>query len=348
MLSKDELLEIKNILQESENPLFFYDNDADGLCSFLLARRFLGRGEGIAIKSYPSLGKRYAEEAIRRGNDLVVVFDKPIENGEFLWDLTGAGIKILWIDHHEYSGEFKAESHQTLSYFNPLFSKNKSSEPVTYLIYKSVGRKEDSWIGIIGCIADHYLPDFKIDFEKIYPELWAKNVKEPFQAYYDCEIGKIAQAFNFGIKDSIRNVQKFQNFLINCLSPHDVLREQKGNESFIETYKSINKKYTTLIKSALENVSGKKIFFSYSGDLSISALISNELSYRYPEKLIAIAYNQGHMSNISLRGKGVKKILEKILPLMNGANGGGHPDAAGARVRNYELDIFKKNFLSET
>ena len=55
MLNKKELDEIKENLEMSQNPLFFFDNDVDGLCSFLILRRSIGRGRGVAIKSFPDL-----------------------------------------------------------------------------------------------------------------------------------------------------------------------------------------------------------------------------------------------------------------------------------------------------
>ena len=48
MLGKDKLEEIKEHLERARNPVFFYDNDADGLCSYVILRRALGRGYGVA------------------------------------------------------------------------------------------------------------------------------------------------------------------------------------------------------------------------------------------------------------------------------------------------------------
>ena len=49
MLTNKQIEEIKEHLEKAQNPLFFYDNDADGLCSFLLLRRYLGRGKGVGV-----------------------------------------------------------------------------------------------------------------------------------------------------------------------------------------------------------------------------------------------------------------------------------------------------------
>jgi len=49
MINKEEINEIKNQLESSQNPLFLFDNDADGLCSFLILKRCINRGHGVTI-----------------------------------------------------------------------------------------------------------------------------------------------------------------------------------------------------------------------------------------------------------------------------------------------------------
>ena len=39
--------EIRDLVQSSENPLFFFDDDEDGLCSFLLLWKHIKKGKGI-------------------------------------------------------------------------------------------------------------------------------------------------------------------------------------------------------------------------------------------------------------------------------------------------------------
>ena len=199
---------------------------------------------------------------------------------------------------------------------------------------------------MIGCIADHYLPEFASKFAEKYPEFWG-NVKEPFEAYYNTEIGKIAQAFNFGLKDSTTNIISLQNFLISCNSPAEVFQELTANHSFRKKYSEIKKKYYSLLEKAKNSISDNLIFFSYSGDLSISSDISNELSYLYPKKYIAVIYKKEGVSNLSLRGKNVKKILENVLSKLENASGGGHEDAVGARIKTSDIDKFKELLIGE-
>ena len=47
-LTEKQYEDIRRELDECKNPLFFFDDDDDGLTSFLILRRFLGRGRGVS------------------------------------------------------------------------------------------------------------------------------------------------------------------------------------------------------------------------------------------------------------------------------------------------------------
>lgn len=347
MLTSKQINELKEHLEKAQNPVFYYDNDCDGLCSFLILRRYLGRGKGVAVRSFPDLNAQYARKARELNADYVFVLDKPVIAKEFIEEIGKLQLPLVWIDHHDVEiTNFKEFSN--LFVYNPTKNagKDKSEEPVTYLCMELSGRKEDLWLGVIGCIADHYLPDFAYEFGERYGEFWGK-IKGPFDAYYKTEIGRVAQAFNFGLKDSTTNVINMQNFLTSCKGPDEVLMEVSGNYSFRKRFREIRKKYDELLEKAKNAIYDKALFFEYSGDLSISSDIANELSYFYSKKYIAVAYKKAGFANISLRGKNVKGILENILKNFENASGGGHEDAVGARVKTEDVNKFKEFFILE-
>ena len=233
--------------------------------------------------------------------------------------------------------------------YNPIDSKmGKSSEPVTYWSYKITKAKQDIWIAMMGCIADHFMPDFAEEFAERFPEYWSKKkVKEPFDAYYGTEIGFIARALSFGLKDSITHVVRLQNFLIDTKSPSEIMLEMEGNSAFGKKYKEIRKKYDFLLEKAKKTTDGKLIFFSYGGLLSISADISNELCHYNPKHIVVVAYSAGEITNLSMRGDNVRGLLEKVLPKLESASGGGHRDAVGVRMQTKDLENFKKELEKE-
>ncbi len=341
MLSKKQSKELREHLERAQNPFFLYDNDADGLCSFLLLRRWLGRGIGVAVRSYPELHAGYAQKAQAAGADAVFVLDKPVLSKAFVAAIAAAHLPLIWIDHHTVPGqEFE---YTNLHIYNPARAKrNKSGEPVTQLVYELIGTSKDNWIALMGCIADHYLPSWAEMFAKEYPEYWGAGIKQPFDAYYMTEIGRLAQALNFGLKNATSQVVALQNYLLTCTHPGAVLAEVPSTVFFRKHYQFLRKKYLSLLEKAEQQLKGNLLFFMYAGEISMSADLANELCYKHPGKVIAVAYQRGGIVTISLRGRQVKRILEKILPLFPGASGGGHDDAVGARIRAEDLRRFRE------
>ncbi|MBS3099136.1 hypothetical protein J4462_02905 [Candidatus Pacearchaeota archaeon] len=367
MLTEKQINEIREHLENAKNPLFYYDNDADGLCSYILLRKFIDRGKGVSVRSFPDLNGSYARKAQELNADCAFVLDKPVLSKEFAEEIDKLGLPLIWIDHHDVKREEYEKDMKNLFIYNPARNKGKdksgpenrkfsghetskkqeevSCEPVTYLSYKIANRKEDIWLAVVGCIFDHYLPDFIDEFKERYPEFWTKKkVNDPFIAYYETEIGKIAMALNFGLKDSTTNIVKLQNFLLQAKEPSEIFSETGANHAFRKRFEFIKKKYDYLIDKAKENVQDNFIFFEYGGELSMSSDIANGLFYRFPGRYVAVAYRKDAMSNLSLRGKNVKKILEEILKEINGS-GGGHEDAVGARIKTEDLGRFKDLFI---
>jgi len=342
VLTEKQIGEIREHLENAKNPLFYFDNDADGLCSYVLLRRYLDRGKGVAVRSFPDLDKGYARKVVELNSDYVFVLDKPVLSREFVDTISELGLPIVWIDHHDVEGEDYGDK---VIVYNPNRNEGaeKSGEPVTYWCYKITQKKEDVWIAVAGCIADHHLPDFACEFEERYGSFWGKNIKEPFDAYYGTEIGEIAQGINYGLKDSISNVVRMQNFLISAKSPADVFSESGGNYAFRKKVSEVKKKYDDLFKRAEACLKGRMIFFDYGGDLSISADLSNKLSHKYKGKYVIIAYRNGAVANLSIRGKGVKGILKGVMEKVDGT-GGGHEDAVGASIKVEDLERFKDLF----
>lgn len=339
MLTKKEIKEIKEHLEKAQNPVFFFDNDPDGLCSFLLLRRYIGRGKGVAIKSFPGMNAEYFRKVTELNADYIFILDKPIVLDEFFKEVKNFNIPTVWIDHHDVNAEVPDFVH----YYNPTLKKSNENEPVTYLCYNVSGKKEDLWIALIGCISDRFSPKFYSDFVKLYPDLSIKS-KDAFDIFYKSRIGDIAKIFSFALKDRISNVVKMIKFLMAVKSPYEILEENSKNREMHMRFRQIYRKYQKLIEKAksLAADDNKLLFFQYAGDMSISADLSNELTYLFPEKIIVVAYLTGVKANISVRGKKIKEIILNAIKGLE-ATGGGHENAVGAQVKIEDLEKFREN-----
>lgn len=340
MLTKTQLSNLRELLERAQNPIFLYDNDADGLCSYVLLRRLLGRGKGMAVRTHPEIDVGYLHKAQSLGADLVVVLDCPFLGDAFVEEIVKLALPLVWIDHHRVNSPHYTHPH--IHVFNPALSKRASAEPVTYWCYRLGEREEDIWIALMGCISDHYLPDFSLIFARAWPDFWKKGITKPFEAYYETELGRLARALGFGLKDSVSHVVYLQNFLIGCLSPQALLEELASSSSFAQKYEDIHQRYVALLAKAPSISNEHLVFYHYGGSLSISADLANELLHRFPSKYIMVVYTNAGICTMSLRGKEIKQILEQLLPSFVGASGGGHDDAVGARIRTEDLSRFKE------
>ena len=341
MLSQKQIEEIREHLENAKNPVFFFDNDPDGLCSFLLLQREIGKGRGVIIKSFPGLDKSYFRKVEEFGADYIFVLDKPIIDAGFIQLAEESNIPLVHIDHHNVPKT-------PIKYdYNTFYSSNKN-EPTSYLCYKIINKEKDQWLCAIGCITDSFLPDFMEDFKKENPDLIDYKYKDAFDILYNTRLGKITQIISFAMKDKISNVVSMIRFLIKAQSANDILEENAQTKIFLNRFKHINEKYQKLIKKSEESIQGGVLFFTYSGDLSISQYAANELLYKYPHKVIVVVYTRGDVSNISLRWENdIRTATINSVKDIEGASGGGHEHATGARVPADKLLFFKERLFGE-
>ena len=337
MLTKKQIKEIKEALDQSQNPLFYFHDDQDGLCSYILLRRFLGRGKGVPVKKIPMPGE-YFRRVTEFNPDMIFALDLPDISKEFFDEVEKLNIPIVWIDHHEM--EIKPK--RFLKYYNPFLNKKRKYEPVSLLCQQIANNKQDEWISLAGCISDKMIPNFYKDFLKQYPELGIK-AKDAFDVYYNSDIGKICKMLGAGLKDKTTNVMKMIRFLVDAKNPYDVLNETKDNSTMHEKFNEINTKFNKLTEKAKIGYDrGKVLFFRYSGDTSMSSSVANYLSYVFSDKIICVSYISGEEVRLSIRGENIRESVLKILKKIKNSYGGGHEGAVGAGMNLSSLDFFEK------
>lgn len=343
MIHLKELQEIREHLENSQNPLFFYDNDVDGLCAFLILRRAIGRGRGVAIKSFPDLKEQYIRKVEELNPDTIFILDKAELSKEFAEAAEKKGIPMIWIDHHET--KTPKEIIDKTSYYTSY----PSSEPTTYIAQKVFDRQDDLWLAVIGCIGDVYMPDFAEDFEKASPELFNSKISA-FDVLNSTEIGKVVRMLNFGLMDSITNVVKLVKYLFKAKNVYDLLEENQYTKQFHKRYTQLNEFFNKQVEKAEERLDEKSpvIFFSYSGNTSMSSEIANRLFYNHRDKLTIVAFKRPEKANISIRGKNALEITKKAIEGIEDATGGGHVEATGAMIPIEYFEKFKENVINLT
>lgn len=336
MLDKKQITEIREFLESAQYPLFFFDNDADGLCSYAILQRSIGRGHGIPIKSYPELSSQYFKKVNEYNPDIVFILDKAEVSEGFINNVTSRNIPIVWIDHHP------TKTSESLIRKTNYYNVGENCEPVTYAAQKIFNKQENLFLAVIGCISDVYMPDFADKFCKNYPELFNMSLSA-FDSLHLTELGKIVRMINFGLMDNSTNVSKLISFVEEAKGPCDFLEENSMTKDFHKRYDTLNAELNKLVlKAEKVNNNSNILLFSYEGKTSMSAILSNQLFFNYPDKTIVVAYKKPDKINLSIRGHKALEITKIITDNIVGATGGGHKEATGAMIPTTKLDKLKK------
>jgi len=338
-LSQNQINQIREQLDNCNNPLFFFDDDQDGLCSFLQLYRYKGEGHGVIIKVTPKIGTAFLRHVQQYSPDKIFILDIAIVEQEFIDE---AKVPVIWIDHH---GPYER---QNVKYFNPRISNWEDNHPTSFMCYQVA--QQDLWLATIGCIADWFIPHFLEDFKKEYPDLIDVQFKNPGDIIYKTKFGKLIRIFSFILKGKTSEVMKCVKILTRIKSPYEILNQETSQGSFIyKRYEKVNNMYEPLLKEMLktaEKTEENFIIFTYKDDQSsFTTDLSNEAIYRYPDKIVLIGRERNDEMKCSLRSSKIilPPLIEKALVGLNGY-GGGHEFACGLNIKTADFEEFLRRF----
>ena len=330
------LKKIHEMIEKSQNPLIFFDDDPDGLCSYLLIKKHFDKGHPVIVKSSPELDDSYLKKIKEYSPDLVIVLDKPILSQDFI---DGVNVPIIYIDHHPIN-DIKG-----VHYFNPLFKDKKDDRPTTYWCYQLT--KENLWIAAIGTAADYSLSTIK-EFNKKFPDL-SKYTDDPAKVIYKTKLGKLIRIFWFNIKHPHYKSLQYVNLLEKINSPYELLDESTDNaKEAIKIYEKVNKEYKKLLIEALKPQKSKVHLFIYNqGKISFTPELSSEIQYHFKNKLIIVGRQKDNLMKLSLRYQNgdLRKMLERALEGLDGG-GGGHEHACGSHIHQRDFKEFLERLES--
>jgi len=337
-LTEEQINEIRTELETSFRPLFFFDDDPDGLCSFLLLYRKIREGKGIVVKSSPELDEKFLKQVHEYQPDKIFILDKPMVKQEFI---DGAKIKIVWIDHHE------PVNMKNVKYYNPRVNDDKDNRPTSYWCYKIAD--DDLWIAMVGILGDWFLPVFSQEFTKLYPRLLPEDIKKPEKALFETEMGKLVRIFSFILKGKTQDVLKYIKILTRIDNPEEILMQTTSQGKFIyKKYEKTNKQYEEILKD-VKVTEDKIILYIYKDDkMSFTADLSNELLYKYPDRIIIVGREKSGEVKCSLRSTNIKLpiIIKNALKDVEGY-GGGHEFASGACIKKKDFEQFIDNIRKQ-
>ena len=341
MLDKEHIKKIKEELDNCKNPLFFFHDDPDGLASFLLLYKYKREGRGIVLKARPTLDTKFLRKVEEYSPDKIFILDIAEVEQDFI---DNAKVPVVWIDHH---GPFERDN---VRYFNPRIKDKHDNTPVTLTCYQTVN--DNLWIAMVGCVGDWTLPYISKEFKKKYPKLLPENIDKPEKALFETELGRLVRILSFILKGKTSDVLKCARILTRIDDPYEILKSETSRAKFIiRRYDKIKASYDELLNDAIKAKSddGLLIFTYPSTKMSFTGDLSNELLYKFPDKLIIVGREKDDEVRMSLRirDKLLSEILKKSLVGIEGY-GGGHEHACGASVKQHDFKRFIANSRENT
>lgn len=337
-LEHKEISEIRDRLDKSSRPLFFFDSDADGLASFLLLYRYKKDGKGVIVKMQPRLDTNFVRQVTEYQPDLIVILDIAVLTQDFVDE---AKVPIIHIDHH---GPYDIKG---IKYYNPR-KKSKDHIPTSYMCYQIA--QQDIWIAMTGIVGDWFLKPLRKEFTKEYPDLLPKSVKTEPEALFTTDIGKLAKVFSFIMKGTAAEAMKYIRALSRIDAPDEILNQATARGRFIyKKFSKLDRQYTKILEDALiqaKEQEGKLFIYSYpESKTAFTSDLANEIMFHHPDKVLLITRENNDEMKCSLRSKNIniKDILEEVLPKVDGY-GGGHPSACGCSVHKDNFKRFTELF----
>ncbi|MBS3154958.1 DHH family phosphoesterase [Candidatus Woesearchaeota archaeon] len=340
MINQKKLKEIMDYIEKAENPLVLFDDDPDGLCSYLLLKKIKDQAKGVVIKSSPVLDIPYLKKVEELNPDILFVFDKPLISQDFIDNIH---IPIIWLDHHPIV------ERKGVHYYNPRFEDSKDNSPASYWVYKVINNPDLMWIAAVGSIADWHIPEFLDKFKELYPNLIG-NQKSPETILFESRFGELIRIFSFLLKGGTSDIRKNIAVLLKLKDPYELLDQKTSKGKFLyNRYLRVKKQYDILLEQAKEQFDDKIILFIYpSSKTSFTSDLSNELLYRNPDKLIIVGREKGDEIKLSIRSKKLilPPMIEKALVNVKGY-GGGHDHACGGNIAKDDFKAFIDNLKNQ-
>lgn len=342
------LAKIRMLLDKSSNPLYFYDDDADGLVSYLLLRREFRKGNGVIIRTR---GTHFNEEELylrkieEYNPDVVAFLDKPTLNQDIFDKID---VKKIWIDHHNVVDVIG------VNYYNPRIKDKNDNKPTSYLCYKVTKSKKDLWLATVGSVADWNLilfDRFKKKYRDLTRDFGHLKVKKKIMAddvLYNTKLGELIRIFSFLLKGKVNEVSRNIEMLMRINDPYEILeKKSEDGRKLFENAEKVNSQYLELLDKALnenKKSKGRVIPFIYVSDkISFTSDLANELIHRNHGKIIAVGRIKDEQIRFSLRSSigdvELPIVIEKIFGEIKGT-GGGHEHAAAVGIHKDDCERF--------
>jgi single-stranded DNA-specific DHH superfamily exonuclease len=337
----EELHKFKERVLAAKRPLFFYDDDCDGLCSFLTCVHSRGDGVGVRMQNSATVTPEFLRKVDENLPDLIVVLDKPYIDQQFI---DGTSIPILWLDHHAV----QHPKGDNITYLNPRQYNDLDNRCTTYWVYKALGNPKYLWLAAVGSVADWQLNEYVTDFQRQKPELLT-TMESPSHALFSEPFGTLCKMIYFNLKGDAGEVRTAIKILTRIETPEELLAHTSPRAKLLhKRFEVVNKQYERLLRAAKAHISEDPILYHIFPHMEISLIseLSNQLLHEYPDKIIFVGREHNGETKFSIRGSqaDIASAVKAAMATGIRGNSGGHTHACGGNIPSEDFHRFVTAF----
>ena len=283
---ENQIKKIREVIENSKNPVMFFDCDTDGATSYLQLKNVFSKIKGFPMLKDFKKQKELVANNLNQEVDLLIIFDIPYLLDDFLKlvRITNPNCKIAWVDHHPTNSKELIDKYNIL-HLNPLNYDKNDNRAASYLSYLISGKIEKNLeFAVLGSVADFYLLDIikeleysnKRTFKILFPNLDNSKKEELFDFIdkYKFNDKRVMKQREYWIRyltygAGLIKLKNFFDFLFKFKEDGDTLRafkyieklslfnlniEINANKEFLfENYSNLMKKYSPILDKAINN-----------------------------------------------------------------------------------------------
>jgi len=332
MLTDKQMKILKEQVFFCNNPVYFFDNDADGLASFLLLHDIIKEGKGYSARTGPELSGDFSR-LVSQENDKIFVLDKAMISEAFLYNIKKT---IVWIDHHMP----QIINMKNIIYINPRQNDYDIYYSTTSCIYDTFKPEiKRKWVAAVGMLGDWCVPDFQDELIKEYPNYISKGVTTPEVTKGDVRL--MIRIFSMIQKGDSSSIRRAIDSLILVKNPYEILEQSsKPGKEVWRKYIQVNEEFKKVIETAETKIYDNVVVCIFHPIRnSFTKEIAQDLVLEHPDKIVLVLREKDGVLMGSIRGKNSLAIGEKAIKGLK-ASIGGHEDAAGLNISSEDLKIF--------
>lgn len=343
---------IKNI-HKKDRVAVVHHTDPDGVSSGVIAAKVVERVRGRKIdlrwnQDGRDIPINQETISVLRKNRInkVIITDMGVDQRPEMVRKIANFADVMILDHHKIYNEIEEVALIKSQHISKIDPSQYCASKLCYDLGMLVCDVSDlDWVAVLGIIGDVAYGQWQ-DFVDGVLKKYKLSTKADIS---DTALGKASSLISESESYSSKNVELCFKVVYGAKTYRDIL--DSPLKQFHKKVKTEIDRWHKLVDKEAEHYENL-IMYMVESPYNVKSSLSTRLSFEHPHKTIVVMQPGDGLISISARRQDRKMamndLLEKAVLGLKGSTAGGHVPAAGGRIKEKDLILFKTNILKLT